>query len=199
MDEGVEVPWRVTDLKQYVYCARILYYYTCLPRVRPTTYKMEASLEAHAAAEDLEQRRSLRSYGLKGGERHFSVSLASERLGMRGQVDMVIETESGGQRELIPVDYKLSDKVAEHFQLQLTAYAVMLEDTWGEAVRRGFLYLIPLRQAREVRITSRLRSALDEALAAMNAMLLREEMPPPTRHRAKCVACEFRRFCNDVV
>ena len=199
MDEGVEVPWRVTDLKQYSYCARILYYYTCLPRVRPTTYKMEASLEAHTAAEGLEQRRSLRSYGVKSGERQFSVSLVSERLGMRGQVDMVIETGSGGQRELIPVDYKLSDKAAEHFQLQLAAYAVMLEDTWGEVVKRGFLYLIPLRQAREVRITCRLRSALDEALTAMNGMLLREEMPPPTRHRAKCVACEFHRFCNDVV
>lgn len=199
MDEGIEVPWRVTDLKQYIYCARILYYYTCLPRVRPVTYKMEASQEAHAAAEDLEQRRSLRSYGLQDGERHFNVSLVSERLGMRGQVDMVIETGPAGRRELIPVDYKLSDKTAEHFQLQLAAYAVMLEDTWGEAVKRGFLYLIPQRKAREVRITARLRTALDETLVVMNAMLLREEMPPPTSHRAKCVACEFHRFCNDVL
>ena len=198
-NERLKVPWRVTDLKQYIYCPRILYYHICLPRVRPVTYKMQASVEAHAKAQDQERRRSLRAYGLEQAERHFNVALVSERLGMRGEVDLVLETERGGQPQVIPVDYKLSKKVAKHFSLQLTAYAVMLEDAWGVPVKRGFLYLLPLRQAREVRITARRRTALDEALAAMNAMLLREWMPPPTRQRAKCVVCEFRRFCNDVV
>jgi CRISPR-associated exonuclease Cas4 len=75
----------------------------------------------------------------------------------------------------------------------------MLEDQWGIPVRRGFLYLIPLRKAQELRITARQRTALDQALAVMNAALLHERMPAPTRSRAKCVACEFRRFCNDVL
>ncbi len=197
-EEG-EVPWRVTDLKQYAYCPRILYYHACLPRIRPTTYKMQASREAHEEADDLERRRSLRTYGLKAGERHFNVPLFSKRLGMSGVVDLVIETETAGQQEAIPVDYKLSEKVAEHWELQLTAYAVMLEEAWGMPVRRGFFYLIPLRRAREVRITARLRTLLDETLAAMNAILLQEQMPPATCRRAKCVPCEFRRFCNDAL
>jgi CRISPR-associated exonuclease Cas4 len=198
-EELQALPWRVTDLKQYVYCPRILYYHTCLPRVRPTTYKMEASAEAHQAAAGDERRRSLRTYGLEQGQRHFDVALVSERLGMRGQVDLVIETEAAGQRQAIPVDYKLSRKVGEHFELQLTAYAVMVEDAWGLPVKRGFLYLIPLRQAREVRFTAHRRRALDEALAVMNSMLYTEWMPLATLQRSKCVACEFRRFCNDVV
>jgi CRISPR-associated exonuclease Cas4 len=195
----VEVPWRVIDLKQYVYCPRVLYYHACLPRVRPSTFKMEASADAHAAAEGQERRRSLRAYGLESGTRHFSVSLVSERLGMRGEVDLVIETEAQGRREAIPVDYKLSSKAGAHFQLQLTAYAVMLEEAWGLPVQRGFLYLIPLRRAEEVRVTPRRRAALDEALAMMNGVLLREEMPRAPRQRSRCVACEFRRFCNDVL
>jgi CRISPR-associated exonuclease Cas4 len=194
-----QMPWRVTDMKQYVYCPRILYYHVCLPRVRPTTYKMQASVEAHGEAEGRERRRTLRAYGLERGERHFGVWLASERLGMRGEVDLVIETEERGFHEAIPVDYKLSRKVGRHFQLQLTAYAVMLEDAWGLPVKRGFLYLIPLRRAKEVRITARRRATLDEALTKMNTILRKEQMPPPTRHRRKCVACEFRRFCNDVM
>ena len=195
LDADVRVPWRVTDLKQYVYCPRILFYHTCLPKIRPTTYKMQASIEAHATAQEREQRRTLWAYGLERGERHFAVGLTSERLGMRGEVDLVIETEA----ELIPVDYKLSTKVGGHFRLQLTAYAVMLEDAWGMPVRRGFFYLIPLRAAKEVRVTAQQRGRLDEALQVMNAMLLQERMPPPARQRRKCVACEFRRFCNDVV
>jgi CRISPR-associated exonuclease Cas4 len=195
---AVDVPWQVTDLKQYAYCPRILYFHTCLPRVRPTTYKMQASVEAHEEAEDLEQRRSLRAYGLKQGERHFDVWLTSERLGMRGRVDMVIETGARAQHRAIPVDYKLSEKAGEHFELQLAAYALLLEDCWGMPAPYGFLYLIPLRRAHKVCITPRLRTALGETLAAMNEMLLREWTPPPTPHKAKCQVCEFRRFCNDV-
>lgn len=199
MEDEVEVPWRVTDLKQYAFCPRLLYYSTCLPQLRPTTYKMKAGRQAHETAEDLEQRRSLHTYGLKAGERHFNVSLVSRRLGMRGKVDLVIEAEIAGQREAIPVDYKLSEKVAGHWELQLTAYAVMLEEAWGVPVRRGFFYLIPLRRARQVPITVHLRTRLDETLLAMKAILFQEKMPPPPLQRAKCVPCEFRRFCNDVL
>ena len=195
----IEAPWRVTDLKQYVYCPRILYYHSCLPRVRPTTYKMEASIQAHDRERDRERRRSLRAYGLEQGERHFDVLLLSDRLGLRGEVDMVIETEIDGVRQAIPVDYKLSKKQGTHFQLQLTAYALMLEETWGLVVKRGFLYSIPLRQAQELRMTACRRKELAEALSVMRSMLLRERMPPATRQRVKCLSCEFRRFCNDVL
>ncbi|MBK7917055.1 MAG: hypothetical protein IPJ94_12485 [Chloroflexi bacterium] len=43
--------FRVIDLKQYVYCPRILYYQTVLPDVRPITYKMEAGIQSHIQAE----------------------------------------------------------------------------------------------------------------------------------------------------
>jgi CRISPR-associated exonuclease Cas4 len=192
-----DLPWRVTDLKQYAYCPRILYYHTCLPRVRPTTFKMRASIASHTQAEKRERRRTLRAYGLEEGRRYFNVPLVSERLGMRGEVDLVIEVVEGGQKQAIPVDYKFSRKVGRHFQLQITAYAVMLEDAWGLPVRRGFLYLIPRRQAEEVRITSHRRAALDKALTMMNDILLHELMAAPAKHRARCLTCEFRRFCND--
>ena len=80
----------VTDLKQWVYCPRILYYHQCLPDVRPVTYKMEAGIEAGRAEEGREERRSLRAYGLAEGEREFNVPLASERLGLRGEIDLLI-------------------------------------------------------------------------------------------------------------
>ena len=46
--------FRVVDLKQYVYCPRIVYYHHCLPQVRPVTFKMEAGL----AAQDEEEVRA---------------------------------------------------------------------------------------------------------------------------------------------
>lgn len=189
--------FRVIDLKQYAYCPRVLYYHTVLPQVRPVTYKMEAGVAAHELAEGRERRRSLSSYGVPAGERFFQVALQSSTLGLSGELDMVIETET----ELIAVDYKNTAKVGKHFKLQLMAYGRLLETAWpgpAKTVSRGFLYLIPQRKAVEVRFTAPLRRELAAALVALGQIAHQQQMPPPAAHQAQCVDCEFRRFCNDI-
>ncbi len=194
-----EPPFRVTDLKQWVYCPRVLYYHICLPDIRPTTYKMKAGVEAGRQEERREVRRSLRAYGLEQGRRQFDLNLVSTKLGLRGKVDLAIWLDQNPETEVIPVDYKLSKKMGQHFKLQLVAYGLMLEETGQTPSRRGFLYSIPERRSHEVRFTARLRDQFDLALDAMHQMLRSEAMPAPTPQRKKCVSCEFRRFCNDVV
>jgi CRISPR-associated exonuclease Cas4 len=194
-----EPPFRVTDLKQWAYCPRVLYYHTCLPDVRPTTYKMQAGIEAGRQEERREVRRSLRAYGLENGRRQFDMNLASTELGLRGKVDLVIWLDQAPEAEVIPVDYKLSKTMGRHFKLQLLAYGLMLEEISQTPCQRGFLYSIPERRAHQVRFTARIRNQLKDTLAAMEQMLRAEAMPPATPQRKKCVSCEFRRFCNDVV
>jgi CRISPR-associated exonuclease Cas4 len=189
--------FRVIDLKQYVYCPRVAYYHLVLPNVRPITYNMEHGLASHVQAEGRERRRSLGAYGLKEGERQFNVPLWSAELGLSGELDMLIETET----ERIPVDYKDSEKIGDHFKLQLMAYGRLLEETGGQTAKpigRGFIYLIPLRKAMEVKFTPRLRRELADAQANIQAMATRQLMPGPTDRRGRCIDCEFRRFCNDV-
>lgn len=191
----------VSDVKQYVYCPRIVYYRGCLPDIRPVTAKMEAGVESGQAEELRELRRSLRPYGLRRGERYVDVGLASERLGLSGRVDLVIDTDDNptGQRELIPVDFKLSaGRMGDNLRLQLCAYGVLLEEAWGVPVQRGYVYHILARRAVAVPLTQALRSRLEAALADMRVMVERERMPEPTRCRNRCLVCEFRLFCNDV-
>jgi len=190
--------FRVTDLKQYGYCPRIVYYAYCLPQVRPVTAKMEAGIEAQVEAEGRERRRSLRTYGLVGGERRFDVPVESARLGLRGRLDMVIEVpEPDG--EAIPVEYKNSTRpTGQHWILQLTAYGEMLAESVAVPVRRGFLYFIPTRQAQEVPFTPTRWAKLRQTVDAMRQMVEREAMPDAPRSRRPCLTCEFRRFCNDV-
>ncbi len=194
----LETPFRVTDLKQWVYCPRILYYYTCLPDVRPLTYKMEAGVEAGQSEAGREARRSLRVYGLEKGRREFNVPVSSANLGLRGLVDMVVCLGGATGEQVIPVDYKLSRRAGPHYKMQLAAYGLLLEEMGWGAAKRGFLYYIPLKRAEEVRLDKRLREKTRAALADMQQMLWQESMPAPTTQRGKCVACEFRRFCNDV-
>lgn len=197
LDDDLDYPVRVTDLKQFIYCPRVFFYETCLPKIRPVTFKMEEGARAGRSEVGKEERRSLRAYGIQEATREFDVPLRSKRLGVRGEIDMVITvTETG---EVIPVDYKLSKIAGIHFQMQVAVYGMMLEEVRGVRVTRGFLYEIPLKRAEEVSIDMRLRMRAEKAFKEMRDIFLAERMPPPVRNVAKCVACEFRRFCNDVV
>jgi CRISPR-associated exonuclease Cas4 len=192
-----QLPFRVTDLKQWFYCRRIVYYAYCMPDVRPITYKMFFGREAGEEEVLREMRRSTHRYGKLEGRREFEVELASPKLGLRGKADLVIWVESP-EPEVVVVDYKYSLKIGKHVRLQLLAYGLMLEEASQIQARRGFVYLIPRRRAEEVPFTPELRSELFAILKQMHATLQSEQMPPPVEERAKCVACEFRRFCNDV-
>jgi CRISPR-associated exonuclease Cas4 len=197
LDDDAQYPLRVTDLKQWVYCPRIFYYQHVLPDVRPETFKMQAGRDAGRSEVGREERRSLRAYGVAAAEREFDVPVHSARLGVRGEIDMVMTVAGSG--EVIPVDYKLSRIAGAHFQLQLAVYGLILEELRGVSVRRGFLYEIPLRRAVEIKLEPRLRAQALKAVEAMRRMFESEQMPAPTKNRRKCVACEFRRFCNDVI
>jgi CRISPR-associated exonuclease Cas4 len=186
----------VSDLRQYTYCPRIVYYHYCLPSIRPITYKMEAGIAAQEVEEDREQRRSLRVYGLNDGERTFNVWLESATLGLRGKVDMVVQRND----EIIPVEYKNSPgRGGKHVDIQLTAYGLLLQETTELPAQRSFIYYIPERRARTIPLDAALKANVRHTLKEIRAMIRAERMPAPTPARAKCAICEFRRFCNDVV
>ena len=192
----------VTDLKQYTYCPRIPFYRYCLPAIRPITYSMRAGIESHREEQAREERRSLRPYELTAGERVFDLHLRSEQLGLVGRLDMAIRLEEphAAAPEAIVVDYKLTEGgAAPHFQLQLAAYALLLEEAWAMSVRRAYLYSIPLRHADEVPITPALRRRVPQAVRAVREMVYGERLPSPPANRARCITCEFRRFCNDAI
>ena len=194
--------FEVTDLKQWVYCPRVVYYRYCLPDVRPVTVLMEAGIAGHRDEGAREERRSLRPYGLTEGERAFDLALRSERLGLRGRLDLAVavpgRTTPGA--EAVVVEYKDSERAAgAHFKLQMAAYALLLEEAWGLPVRRGVFYAIPTRQVEPVTITAALRRKVAQTVSDLRAAVVGERLPEAPESRRPCVSCEFRRFCNDVV
>lgn len=187
----------VTDLKQYIYCPRIMYYMRCLPDIRPVTTKMEEGILAHEVAEVREQRRQLKQYGFATGERHYDVALYSTTLRLTAVVDMVI-IHPDGKSVAVPVDYKLSALAGEHFRTQLGCYALMVEEEFGLPVPYGFIYLTEERRVEKVMFSAASRVTVRELLTEMRSVIEQEAMPEPTTRSARCINCEFRRFCNDV-
>ena len=190
-----------SDVRQWVYCPRIVYYRLTQPLRRPVTYKMEEGKLQHERIEELERRRTLRFYGLRSEElerrveRHFRPRLHSDRLGLTGVVDLVLVAPA----EAIPVEYKHTEApLGLNHKYQLVAYALLVEDVWGRPVRRALVHFIPNDRLEEVAITSNARTFVRKLLEEIRIAAAAERLPPPTDRRGRCVDCEYRLFCGDV-
>lgn len=187
-------PWalEVSDLKQYAYCPRVVYYRYRLPDFRPQTYKMEAGEQAHRQILARWRRRLPR--GLPKGEVRWEVPLYAPSLHLVGRVDVLLLTDD----EAVVVDVKHSRKVRASWKDQLAAYGLLVETVFERPVRRGFLYLIPVRRLEEVPLSAQRKQRVRQRAAQIIAEIRAERQPPPTPRRGRCVDCEYRRFCNDL-
>ena len=187
---------RVSDIKQYVYCPRVLYFTYVLPVDKKVTRKMAYGQEYHVELDRLEKRRKLKRYNLSEGERKFHTHLYSPRLGLEGKLDLHIVC---GQ-ELIPVEFKNTLKGPElNHKYQVTAYALLLEEAYNRPVRYGFIYQIPTNTIHELEITPNMRWHVKEIMADIRRMVETQYMPGPAFQKQRCVDCEYRKFCGDVV
>lgn len=186
---------RVTDLKQFVYCPRIVFYQYVMPVEKKTTFKMEAGKRAEVAIDKLEERRSLRKYRLAEGTRHFHVWLRSEQLGLAGKLDLLLDSPEG----LFPVDFKYtSGRPHTNHRFQLCGYALLVEEAYEREVRHGFIYLIPQEEVVVLDLTQAQKEETLGLLADMRDMIRTECMPDPTPVRERCAECEYRNYCGDI-
>lgn len=193
IDDGGGMPLvSVTELRQYSYCPRVVYYMAMIPR--PLTGKMREGKQSHSDEDDRERRRSLRPYGLSGGDRAYGVRIEDRALGLRGQLDMLVLTPD----EAIPIEHKLSNgPLAQTHRMQLQAYGLLVAAAYALPVRRGFVYWIPRRRSTAVVFTVELEEQTRRAIQSVQGIRTSEALPPPTHVVERCTDCEFRRFCGD--
>jgi CRISPR-associated exonuclease Cas4 len=185
----------VTDLKQWVYCPRVVYYHRVLPGVGQPTWKMREALNAQDLIERLEMRRGLHEYGWEGASRRFGLWLTSEDLGLNGKLDLLLERD----REGAVVDFKLtSGGMGDNHRMQLSGYAMLVEASYGLRVEAAFLYRIPDDRVFEFPVTAAWKQRVMEAIGAIQEVERTAWWPQPTPVRARCTECEYINFCADV-
>ncbi len=186
---------RVTDLKQWGFCRRIVYYQSVMPGVGKPTFKMEEGRKAQEVLERLETRRTLRRYGLESARREFGVWLSDEKLGLTGKADLLLVGEKIGS----VVEFKLtSGEPGENHRLQLAGYAMLAEATRGVRVDRALLYRIPDERVFALAIGQGLRERVREAIAEIRRIREQAWFPAPTPVRGRCVECEYANYCADI-
>jgi CRISPR-associated exonuclease Cas4 len=186
---------RVTDLKQWAYCRRIVYYQHRMPGAGAPTYKMQEGRRAQELIERLEVRRTLREYGLDAAERRFGLWLEDQRLGLAGKLDLLLDAPD----QAAIVEFKLtSGEVGDNHRLQLAGYALLVTSVLAKPVARGFIYRIPDGRIFPVEISAGLLSAAARAATQMREMIEAGWLPEPAPVKGRCHECEYANFCADI-
>jgi len=185
----------VSDIVQYAYCPRKIYFLKTAGYPVAERKKMEYGKGEHTR----EHRRSGERNLVYGFERdavkrvHHGVYVEDVNIGLYGQIDTVVELKDGS---LVPVEVKYSQfaSVFKNWKKQLVAYAVLLETKFDGKVRRGVLYFPKQRKRIDVDITEEDREFLLRDMESIRKIVREEKMP---RGRDRCGYCEMRKFCKE--
>lgn len=191
--DSLEPELTVTDLAASAYCRRLPYWRLVQPVGAPSTPLMQQGRATQAQIEARPQALDLTALG--AGERVFGLRLRSARLGLVGQLDLLVKTATTG----VPVEFKHSDGPLRPGQrVQLAAYALLVEEALRLRVESGAVYFTPRRELRVVPLGAEARDDVTRRAAAIRRLVVAERLPAPTPVRARCAACEYRNYCGDV-
>ena len=183
----------VNLIRQWCYCPRVVYYMELTNVAFHRPIWVEQGEDFHRTEEQLWQRRNLSRFNLKNGKSYHNLKMQDHELGFHGIADMVIETDEA----IYATEFKLSaNNKRRGDQLQLTAYAMLLEKHFSKPSSVGFLVgKGKVLHTIDIGIDKR-KSVMDIA-DNIRKMLQRGLKPESSATVAQCCACEYVNFCND--
>lgn len=192
-------PLPVRALNQVTYCPR-LYYLQYVDGVMPVNEHVEAGLFDHRRVDAPELQNKTRAERNTATSR--GITLTSERLGITAVLD-VIEEKNGEQYPVetkhgkAPHDADGRPTVWENDAVQLCAQALLMEEAFGQPVKRGYQFCAGSRERVEVQFTGELRHKTLAAIARCRELEQAdkppEPLPPDERH--KCFGCSLAPVC----
>ena len=193
-DEPELIP--VTDIKQYHFCPRIIYFTRVLGVEERTTESEEAGKEAHDEFHRKERRRAtlLGGKAIKVEEKWTAIRIRSERLGIEGMVDMVVRTPEG----YAVIEYKsgaLPKRIPPGHLYQAAAYALLVEEAFRIVVRKLYIHYEGSNESVEVPLTESVRKHVAWTIERVKG-IIRAERLPRTRPSRKCPSCGYGWICK---
>lgn len=178
-------------IKEWVWCPTFAWFATFGFRepLPPHAAEPEVWDPVTVAEELLTYRRAVRGVGY---EVIVKPRLRSRTLGIRGVADLVMISEDMSEGVVAEVKTTSPWALKEHVALQLTAYAVMVKESYGVVGVKA--YAVTKCWFREVDWRSNMPK-LVRVVRALRRMLVTEEVPEPAGDGVRCVACPYRRVC----
>ncbi len=117
----------------------------------------------------------------------------SEKLGLKGRIDRLMINKEND--EVIPFELKTraSDKIWPSDEVQLTAYAMLLEEEYSKPIKKGILESGNIKH--EMEITEKEKNKVIELIKEVNEVLENGKAKFPSTF-AKCQSCNFEEDCD---
>lgn len=123
----------------------------------------------------------------------------SAALGLRGEVDLLRSLDGA----LVPYELKRGRAAGRKGQreawetdrLQLGAYALLVEEQFGQRVPEGRIRYLADRMTIRVAIDERLRTQVHQAIGRARTLSASVQRPPITKEEGRCVRCSLASVC----
>jgi CRISPR-associated exonuclease Cas4 len=164
-----------SDLNQYLYCPRRLYY-LMFYHTQGLNFVLAEGRSDHA-------------HQSRRGQWYREMYLRSEKLHLHGKIDLL-----EGKTKLTPVERKHGKSYFDNDEVQLAAYCMLLEDYLGEPVRMGYLYLFGTNERYAITITDWHRDKVKQVVEAIRQMAI-DNIPDFAENPNKCEKCSTVQYC----
>ncbi|MGC9069030.1 MAG: CRISPR-associated protein Cas4 [Thermoprotei archaeon] len=182
-----------TDVKEYAFCPRLVYYKNVLHIYERMTEAMELGKEIHKE-EPITHLIPL----FKVMKILKDVELTSKQLKLTGKIDYILVTKFN---EYIPVDMKYADlhhqNAQKHHKMQLVAYSLLIEEAYKTTVKRAVIYYGRARKTITILITDALKKQTKEIIKNIYQML-ETNKEPVVLYEPKCKSCNYLKYCKPI-
>lgn len=162
--------------------------------------QQEASKTTHEKLEEKEKRRKAAlfySSQFETAHKIFRVPLESEKLKLRGNLDLLIHSDS----EYIPVEYKEmtsnKGKLWPDHKYQITAYALLVEEAYDTTVTHGMVNYRNENLIVKCEITDGMKRYALRMITEISRLISDQTVPPITVPINKCLGgCGYLWICG---
>ncbi len=186
----------VSDIVQYYYCPRKVYFIRTLQI--PQTSKKKMVYGRIDESEELNRMLNRKDlFGIKKemvSEIRRRISISNEKLKLYGIVDLFLILID---KEYIPIELKYSDfpELDIRWKKQLYAYASLMDSNFNTIVKRGILYFTKQNITKQIEITYENKKQIELDVEKILTLIRTEHLPPKTESK-KCRYCEMIKFCG---
>ena len=178
-------------MRQYVYCPRIIYFRYVMQIHPKSTYKMQRGEEVH------EKGVRSKSKEVEGKvEKYYNLFLKDPELNIAALLDYL---EFDGT-EAVPVDIKTGhcyqDPISDHHRAQLLFQAIIVEKNFKVPVLKVKVLYTKDKVERTYAFSLVDKLQILNNIEVIREIVRSELIPPPISDVAKCVDCEFWRYCQ---
>ncbi|MBD3256549.1 MAG: CRISPR-associated protein Cas4 [Candidatus Lokiarchaeota archaeon] len=181
------------EIRQYVYCQRIVYFRHVMRAPMKQSYKMEYGTKKHKKLQQLKNKQEDYS------QKYYNIYLTDAESGLVGLIDYF---EYDG-KEAYPVEIKSGrippknsrNELDDPHKYQATAQAMLIEQNFDFLVRKVRIFYTKSEKYVDYPINIEEKLKVLKIIDNIAKIIETERIPEPTEDQGKCVDCECKLYC----